>query len=274
MTNVACCQLPIVVGDQAGNRRRARAAVTAAAGAGARIVVLPELADSGYVFHDRAEAARYAEPADGATVREWTRLAGELDIVIVGGICELDPAEHVRNSAVIVDAGGLRAVYRKVHLWDREKLVFTPGDEPPPVVATEHGRISVLICYDVEFPEWVRRVALEGADLLCVPTNWPRFPRPPGERPMEAVRVQAAASANRIFVAACDRVGPERGVDWVGASIIVDPDGWPLAGPATGATGTLYATCELDKARDKALTDLADIHADRRPDLYAPITRT
>jgi len=127
----------------------------------------------------------------------------------------------------------------------------------------------VMICYDPEFPEWVRLPALDGAQLLCAPTNWPAFPRPDGERPAEIVRVQADAAVNRMFIAACDRTGAERGVDWVAGSVIVDPDGWPLA-EATGADGpvTITAECQLDLALDKATGPRNDVHADRRPGLY------
>ena len=82
------------------------------------------------------------------------------------------------NSAAVVDGDGVRAVYRKAHLWDREPEFFTPGDEPPPVVETAAGRIAPLVCFDLFFPEWVRVAALAGAQLLCVCGNWPRGPRP------------------------------------------------------------------------------------------------
>ena len=271
---VACCQLAPVIGDLAANRDLVAAAVGAAAARGAAVVVLPELVTSGYAFADRAEARAAAEPADGPALTLWCRLAAEYGLVLVGGFCELDPDGDVRNSAAVVDPGGLRAVYRKTHLWDAERLIFTPGREAPPVVATAAGRIGVVICYDLEFPEWVRLPALAGAQLLCAPVNWPASPRPAGERPAEVVRVQAGAGVNRMFVAACDRVGPERGVDWVGGSVIVDPDGWPLAdaGP-TGDAVTITAGCRLDEADSKAVGGLSDIHADRRPELYGDVAR-
>jgi 5-aminopentanamidase len=136
----------------------------------------------------------------------------------------------VFNSAALIDPGGLRSVYRKAHLWDAENLLFSSGSTPPPVVSTAYGRIGMLICYDLEIPEWVRLPAMDGAQLLCAPVNWPAFRRPDGERPAEVVRVQADAAVNRMFIAACDRTGRERGIDWVGGSVIVDADGWPLAG--------------------------------------------
>ena len=271
-TIVTCCQLAPVFGDPAANRELTAGAVTRAAEQGASVVVLPELVSSGYVFRSRAEAAASAEAADGPTVTGWARLAAEHQIVIAGGFCETAGGD-LYNSAALVDSGGLRCVYRKAHLWDEESLWFAPGDAPPPVVATRFGQIAVMICYDLEFPEWVRLPALDGAQLLCAPTNWPAFPRPAGERPAEIVRVQADAAVNRMFIAACDRTGAERGVDWVAGSVIVDPDGWPLA-EATGAAGpvTITAQCQLAGALDKATGPRNDVHADRRPALYRRVT--
>jgi predicted amidohydrolase len=266
--SVACCQLAPQVGQTPGNRAAARAAIRAAAGAGAQIVVLPELATSGYVFADRAEAWELAETCTGPTVGEWAALAAELDLVLVGGLCERD-GDSLFNSAVVIDAHGLRGAYRKVHLWDREGLIFEPGTEPPLVLDTAHGRLGVIVCYDVEFPEWVRLAALDGAELLCLPTNWPRESRPAAERPAEVVRIQAAASSNRMFIAACDRAGRERGVDWVSGTAIVGPDGYPLAGPeCRDEPLTLIAACQLDTARDKRVSAHNDALADRRPELY------
>jgi predicted amidohydrolase len=266
---VACCQLGLRMGELEHNRAQTGAAIEAAARDGAKVVVLPELASSGYVFADRGEARRLAEPVDGETVSGWAALARSLDLVLVGGFCELDPSGVVRNSAVLVDRDGVRAIYRKAHLWDREGLVFTAGSEPPPVVDTAVGRIGVMVCYDLEFPEWVRLAALDGAELICAPVNWPAVPHPAGERPGEVVRVQAAAASNRVFIAACDRVGLERGVDWIGGSVIVDVDGFPVAGPATsGQAVTLLARCQLERARDKRVNEHNDVLADRRPELY------
>jgi 5-aminopentanamidase len=266
---VACCQIALRVGELATNRAACRAAVERAAGQGARIVVLPELASSGYVFHNLAEARSLAEPLDGPTAAEWADLAGRLGITLVGGICERGDDGLLYNTAVIVGGTRVLAAYRKVHLWDTEKLIFVAGCEPPPVVDIDRARLAVMICYDLEFPEWVRLPALAGAQLLCAPTNWPRLPRPERERPMEVVRTQASAAANRMFIAACDRAGRERGVDWVGGSVIVDPDGWPLAGPAPGdREHTLLAVCDLAAASDKRISEHNDVLADRRPQLY------
>jgi predicted amidohydrolase len=266
---VAACQVSLRVGAVAQNRAAGLAAIAEAAGRGARIIVLPELAPSGYVFASPDEARALAEPADGPTVTEWAREAARRDVVIVGGFDELGDDGLLYNSAVLVDAGGMRAVYRKAHLWDAESDFFVPGTEPPPVVDTEFGRIAMMVCYDVEFPEWVRLPALAGADLLAVPTNWPAEPVPPGERPMVVANVQAAAFANRMFIAAACRCGTERGVSWVGGSLIAGPDGYPVAGPA-GAEDPeiLTARCDLTRSRSKATSSRNDAHGDRRPALY------
>jgi 5-aminopentanamidase len=266
---VAACQLSLRIGEIGHNRAAARDAIDIAAGQGASIIVLPELVPSGYVFASAAEARSLAEPADGPTVSQWQRLAAQHDLVIVGGFCELGESGEVLNSAAIVDGDGTRAIYRKAHLWDAEPDFFIPGDSDPPVVDTAHGRIGVIVCYDAEFPEWVRKPALAGADLLAVPTNWPAEPLPPGERPMVVLNVQAAASVNRIFIAAADRCGTERGVSWVGGTVIAGVDGYPLAGPVCAdEPAMLVADCDLRLARCKANSPRNDVHADRRPGLY------
>jgi predicted amidohydrolase len=268
-TVVACCQLAPKIGDLAYNRTLTERAIRQVALQGAQVVVLPELVQSGYLFADRSEALSLAETADGPTLQLWQALASELNLVIVGGFCERLPGDELANSAAMIDANGLRAVYRKAHLWDAEKDIFTPGDAPPPVVETLHGRLGMLICYDLEFPEWVRLPALAGADLLCAPVNWPDGPRPQTERPAEVLRVQANASVNRMFIAACDRYGHERGVGWVQGSVIVDADGYPLAGPAEqGGEQMLLATLNLAEARNKRISARNDLHLDRRPQLY------
>lgn len=266
MTRIACLQMAPQLGAVDANRAAIDDLVAGAASAGAQVVVLPELASSGYVFTDRDEALAAAEPADGPTLQRWTASARRHDLVVVGGFCER-AGDVLYNSAAVVDRDGVRAVYRKAHLWDRERLLFTPGDQPPPVIDTRHGRIGVLICYDLEFPEWVRLPALAGAQLLCAPVNWPWAPRPAGERPGEVVRVQADAAVNRMAIAACDRTGAERGVEWVRGSVIVDADGWPLAGPDPDAT-TLLADVDLAASDVKLISELSDVHADRRPELY------
>jgi predicted amidohydrolase len=269
-TLIAVAQLGPAVGEPDANRKAAAEAVTEAAAAGARLVVLPELSDSGYVFASPAEARGLAAPADDSdTLRQWASLANEHHLVIVGGFCELGADGNLYNSAALVDASGVRAVYRKAHLWDTEKQVFVPGDAPPPVVETELGRVGVMVCYDLEFPEWVRRAALDGADLIAAPVNWPAVSAPLGERPTEVIKAQAAAATNGVFVAVADRCRVERGVSWISGSVIVGPDGYPLAGPVLDdRPALLTAQADLPRARDKRLAGDNDLLGDRRPELY------
>ena len=163
----------------------------------------------------------------------------------------------------------MRAIYRKMHLWDQEKLFFAPGAEPPPIVETRFGRLSVLICFDLEFPESARCLGVRGADVVAVPTNWPLFPRPTGERPPEIINAMSAARLSRIFIACCDRVETERGVEWTGGTAIVDQDGWVLAERVDRDGGMVLADVDVSLARDKAWTPLSHILGDRRPELYA-----
>jgi 5-aminopentanamidase len=266
-TRVTCCQIPLTVGDTTGNRTTARTAIEDAARDGAQIVVLPELASSGYLFADRAELVSLAETRDGPAITEWANLAASFDLTIVAGFPEA-AGDKVYNSAVVVDPSGVRGVYRKAHLWDSENAVFDRAEDLPLVVDTAHGRIGVMICYDVEFPEWVRAVALAGADLLCAPVNWPLLPRPEGERPTEQVRALAGAGMNRLAIAVCDRVGVERGQDWIGGSVIIDADGYPMALAQYGKPGDVTADVDLAQSRVKRFNANNDVHGDRRTDLY------
>lgn len=270
---VACCQLALAVGDPAANRSKVRAAIREAAAAGARVVVLPELANTGYMFADAEALAAAAEPVNGPTVTEWMELARELTLVIAAGFAERGDDGISYNSAVLVDETGLRARYRKAHLWNREKAdLFTPGSDLPPVIDTAVGRIGLMICYDLEFPEWVRTVALDGAELLCAPVNWPLDPAPEGERPTEILKVQAGATINRMFIAVADRVGAESGQEWLGGTVIVGADGFPLTTIQLGTETMVLATIDLADARDKATSERNNVQTDRRPELYSTVT--
>ena len=219
------------------------------------------------MFADRAELASLAETRDGPAITEWANFAETFGLTIVAGFPEA-AGDAIYNSAAVVDPTGLRGVYRKAHLWDSENAVFDRGDDLPLVVDTVHGRIGVMICYDVEFPEWVRAVALAGADLLCAPVNWPLLPRPEGERPTEMVRALAGAGMNRMPIAVCDRIGLERGQDWIGGSVIIDADGYPLAMAEYGRPGVITADLDLAESRVKRINAHNDVHGDRRVDLY------
>lgn len=269
VTRIACRQLAPRIADLPANRTASVDAVREAVAAEADVVVLPELVTSGYVFASREEAAAVAITPAHPVFADWAAEAARGGALVIAGFCEQGADGRLYNSAAVVDASGVLAVYRKTHLWDREKLVFTPGDEPPPVVDTPFGRIGVLVCYDLEFPELTRSLALRGADLIAVPTNWPLVGRPPGERPPEVVIAMATARINRVFVACCDRTGTERGQEWMAGTTLVDESGWVLA--ATEEAALVVADVDLARARTKTLTPLSDALADRRPELYADL---
>jgi predicted amidohydrolase len=260
---VRCHELAPVIGDLAGNLDAVEAAVADAMAADRQLLVLPELATSGYhLTPDEARAA--ALPADADVFARWARLLRP-DAVLVVGFAEA-AGDDVCNSAAVVTADGVLAVYRKTHLWDTELAVFTPGDVAGGVLDTPVGPLGTLICYDLEFPEVPRRLALAGAEVLAVPTNWPLGPTPPGERPFEVVQAMAAARASQVAIACCDRRGEERGERWTRGTTVVGTDGWPRGDK--DADGRLDATVEL-RADRWAISPRNDVRGDRRPDLYS-----
>lgn len=234
----------------------------------ADLVVLPELATSGYVFESREEVDAAAESADGPTATAWADVAAETDTWVVGGFPERD-GDATYNSSLIVSPDGVEGVYRKLHLWNHEQRWFESGTRIP-TFTTPFGRLGVQICNDLWFPEMTVTQARAGADVVAVPTNWvPEPPTRPAGWTMGIHQAVAAANANRVFVACADRAGTERGVTFEGQSVIIDPNGIPVAGPLpdTGSH-TATADCDLQRARDKALTDRDHVLTDRRPDVY------
>jgi predicted amidohydrolase len=270
MVRIACCQLTPEVDDPRGSAARAREAIGDAIAAGAQVIVLPELAPCGYIFRSREEARAVAEPADGPLLASWASEAARGDAVVIGGFCELAPDGRLFNSAALVDPTGVRAVYRKLHLWNEELLWFERGEDPAPVVATRHGRIGLAVCYDIEFLELTRGLGLAGAEIIAVPTNWPHQDPPAGERPIVKSLAISTAYLNHVIVALCDRGGAERGVRFQGASVIAGGDGAVLAESAPGAaTEMLVADGDVAATRDKRLGARNDAFADRRYEHYS-----
>jgi 5-aminopentanamidase len=263
--SVHCVQLAPIAGDVSANKAASLAAIAEAAAAGADVIVLPELAISGYDYTDVAQAAESAiEPGDDIFT-EWS--AAGRGAVVVGGFGERGADGVLHNSAVLVDGSGVRAQYRKVHLWDDEALYFQPGTAPAPVVDTAAGRIGVVICYDLEFPEMTRAVALRGAELLAVPTNWPLLERPAGEHPPERIIAMAAARVNRMAIACSDRTYTEGGRRYTEGTAIVDAHGWVVTAPLAGV-GSVSAEIDLAVARVKDISQRNHLFHDRRPGVY------
>jgi predicted amidohydrolase len=253
---IACVQFEPVIGEVDANLDAMEARIRRAHADGAALIVLPELADSGYVF--------------GRSARRLAAIAQELGIHIVSGLAERD-GKSFFNSAILCGPEGYIGRYRKLHLWNREKLFFAAGDLGLPVFDTALGRIGIAICYDGWFPEVFRQMALAGAELVCIPTNW--VPMPGQDRtmePMANVLHKAAAHSNALYIACADRIGIERGQPFIGSSLIVGPTGRPIAGPAAYDTEEIVtATISLgDVKASRTLSERNDVIGDRRPDVY------
>lgn len=268
---VASIQMEPVFGETDRNVAHTIALMEQAASRGAQLVVLPELCNTGYVFQTRAEAHALAEEVpSGPTAQAWIEAAQRLDLHVVAGITERDGAK-LYNSAVIIGPHGLIGRYRKVHLWGDEALYFTPGNLGFPVFDTPLGRIGCHICYDCWFPESFRLAALQGAEIMCVPTNWVPIPGQDLNREaMANIIVMGAAHSNSVFVVAADRIGTERGQPFIGQSLIVAQTGWPVAGPASvDKEEILIAEINLADARRKRnWNDFNQVLRDRRRDVY------
>ncbi len=273
MLRIAVCQLPIDIEDPDGNIELAKSAIHDAASLGARLVVLPELTNSGYVFRSVAELEERATTLDGPLIKEWAAYAEQLNIVLVAGLAIKDSG-FLFNASVVIDPTGFRGWYKKVHLWHDEVDFFTPGEREPLVVDTAIGRLSTMVCYDLEFPEWVRLAMLSDANILAVPTNWPDGGLPTEPTPLEAVRVQAAASQNKMVVAAADRTRVERGVVWTGSSIITDSDGVIKAIADREKLNQMQILiADVEIPMDRKVGPRNDLRTDRKPELYRGILK-
>ncbi|MDE2344775.1 MAG: nitrilase family protein [Betaproteobacteria bacterium] len=271
MVRVACLQMEPHVGEKDANLDTSLGLIEQAAANGAKLLVLPELCNSGYVFKSREEAFYLAEPIpDGPTVRSWEAAAASHDVYIAAGIAERD-GDSLYNAAVLIGPSGYIGKFRKVHLWNEETLYFEPGNLGFPVFHTPIGRIGMAICYDGWFPEAYRLNALAGADIVCVPTNWVPIPgQAEGREAMANILVMAAAHSNSLFIAAADRVGTERDQPFEGQSLIVSYTGWPVAGPASRTQQEIiYADVNLqDARRGRNWNDFNQVLRDRRTDVY------
>jgi len=274
---VASVQMAPRIGCKDENLARSVQLIERAAGSGAALVVLPELVNTGYVFASRAEAFSLAESVpDGPTTRAWMDVAHRCNVHVVAGIAER-AGELLYNSAVVIGPRGWLGTYRKLHLWGDEHLFFEAGDKGLPVFHTEWGRLGVVICYDGWFPEVYRLLAMQGADIVAMPTNWVPMPGQPQNSPAMANTLALAnAHSNALNLVCANRFGTERGQAFIGQSLIVGAQGWPLAGPASvDAEEVLYAQINLKDSRQaRHLNAYNHVLRDRRDDLYDPMLGT
>jgi predicted amidohydrolase len=254
--NAAAIQFNVKQGDVDANLAYVREALKRAAAQGANLAVLPEMWSSGFAYRNLNELAGRT----AGIVAELLELSRELKLVIVGSMPE-PHGEKVFNTAFVADNGALAGTYRKLHLFSLlgEDKAFDSGDAWL-LAETSIGKIGVIICYDLRFPELSRRLALEGATVICVPAQWPK-PRQEHWRTL----LRARAIENQLFVVACNACGLIGKLGFFGMSMIIDPKGELLA---EGGEVETEIAAPLD------LQLMADWRAqipcfnDRRPELY------
>lgn len=240
---------------------------------GVNLAVFPECAVTGYVYGSLDEALGVAEPIPGARSDRLAAAADRHGVYAVVGTLER-AGDRCFNSAILVGPGGLLATYRKTHtLCLGVDRFTTPGDIPYQVHDLPFGRIGILICYDLRFPEPARVLALQGAQAILLPTNWPETSFIQAD-----VFTRSRAAENRIFILAANRIGEERDARFLGRSQMVAPDGNVIVEASRREPATLIRELDLDLADTKNVVlrpgeHEYDAFADRRPDLYGLLQR-
>jgi predicted amidohydrolase len=235
---------------------------------GARLTIFPECSLSGYCFDSREEAMPFAESIPGPSCERLAEACSRLDAFAIMGMLE-SAGDKLFNACVLVGPNGIVAGYRKIHLPYLGIDRFTdPGDRPFAVHSADELRLGMNICYDSAFPESARVMALDGADLIALPTNFP-----PGAECMAAHVANTRAMENNVYYACVNRVGTERGFPFIGQSKICDPSGRPTAEAPHTDEEILYADIDIQRARSKRIVRVPDKHIidrfkDRRPEMY------
>jgi predicted amidohydrolase len=227
--------------------------------------VLPELTTSGYLFTDHSELLKWAEEIPNSpSINRLRELAQELGAALIAGFPERH-GDHIYNSAVGVSSDGkIVGVYRKIHLFDTEKLGFTPGNKPLEIWEIDGAKVGVIICFDWIFPEITRSLALHGAEIIAHPSNLV-LPHAP-----DAMRTRCLE--NRVFAVTANRIGSESLSDlqrtFIGKSQVMDPLGVRLIAASGHETVAKVADINLTLAQDKYVTARNHIFQDRKPQFY------
>ena len=268
---IAAVQMDVTLADIAGNLLRMITKTRETRVAGAELTIFPECALTGYCFDSIDEARPYAESIPGPSVDKMVALCAELGGFVVFGLLEKEGA-RVFNALALVGPQGLIGSYRKIHLPRLGVDMYTDfGDRPFAVYEINGLRIGMNICYDGGFPESGRCLALLGADLIVLPTNWP-----PGAEAAADYAINTRAMENTVYYAAADRVGVERGVPFIGKSKICDPLGKTLGYADHTHEEILYADVDVSRSRNKHLIRKAGVNevnriADRHPEMYSKL---
>lgn len=267
---VSCIQMDVKLKDKTHNLNRAVELTEEACRNNASLVIFPELFSSGYTFYNREDVYSFAEAIpSGQTTKTVCELSKENNVYIVCSLIEQEGC-NLYNTAILTGPEGYIGKYRKLHLCGDEIFWMEPGNLGIPVFHTRIGRIAMLICLDGFYPETYRICALQGADIICVPTNWSHVKAlPPPYKTMGPTLTMAAALSNHIFIAASSRVGAEPGMEYPGQSIIANINGGPLAGPAGEKEEIIYADCNLADTRKRYLDATNSRLGNRRTDVYS-----
>ena len=270
-TKIACVQMDVAIGNVESNLAVILQRIREAAAKGAHLVVFPECALTGYCFDSLAEAKPFAEPEDGPSAQSIASVCRDTGVHAVVGFIEKD-VDRYFNAAIIAGPSGIIGSYRKVHLpYLGVDRFLTPGDRPFEVLTLPFGRIGVNICYDASFPEATRVLKLLGAELVILPTNWPAG----AWRTAEFI-LNARACENHLHFAGVNRVGNERGWQFIGRTKVVDCMGDTIIEAGREAEEIVYATLDLEISNRNKIVNVAgsyelDRLADRRPEFYGRI---
>jgi predicted amidohydrolase len=271
---IAACQLDVVLGDVETNYRRILSRFSNAAETGAKLIVFPECALSGYCFDSTSEARSAAIPCPSDFWEELHSLCDKFQAFCICGFLEQD-GPLLYNSAGLFGPGRYVRKYRKMHtlVLGVDRFV-TPGDLGFPVFELPFGRVGINLCYDQRFPESARSLMLSGAQLIVVPTN-----EPIAASDLCNLLTPARAYENHVYYLWVNRMGEERGVKFMGATQLVDPKGKLVFLLGENEEKTGFASIDLNVADQKHMIRKAgeyelDLIGDRVPWAYANITKT
>lgn len=252
-------QMEPILGEGPNNALKVRSMID---GAGDfDLIVLPELANSGYNFKDKHEAMELGEDIDSSHFVDILRkICESKNCHIISGFNEREN-DRIFNSSLLIGKDGVIGKYRKIHLFLNEKDFFTPGDKQPEIYKIGDWNVGMLICFDWAFPEIWRILALKGADLVAHPSNLVIKGGGHNAAPIHA-------KTNSYYVITANRIGKEQDLEFTGASRICGCDGEILAEASADKEEIQILKLDLTKARDKKITPKNDLLKDRRPDLY------
>lgn len=265
---IAGVQMDVTIGQIDRNLDAMIDRLAASRKEGAELTIFPECAATGYCFDSLDEARPFAQPVPGPITQRMAEACRDLGGYAVFGMLESD-GDKTFNAAVMVGGEGVLGSYRKIHLPFLGVDQFVDyGDRPFAVHDAGDVRVGLNICYDSAFPESSREMVLAGADLIALPTNWP-----PGAECISAHAINTRAMENAVYYAAVNRVGTERGFDFIGRSRICAPSGDTLAAADHRDETILYAEVDPAIARNKRVVRVPGKHAidrmaDRRPEMY------